>query len=153
MVPLDSRRISRARRYLGEVREIAAFRLRGYYPLWLGFHRHIRLGSDFLTPTRTFPRPRYRRSDNGLGCSPFARHYSGNRGCFLFLGLLRCFSSPAYLRPPYFIQAGMTPYERRRVSPFGHLRVKACLQLAGAFSLLATPSSALSAKASTVRPW
>jgi hypothetical protein len=30
----------------------------------------------------------------GLGSSPFARRYSGNRGCFLFLGVLRWFSSP-----------------------------------------------------------
>ena len=29
----------------------------------------------------------------GLGCFPFARHYSGNHYCFLFLCLLRCFSS------------------------------------------------------------
>ena len=29
----------------------------------------------------------------GLGCSPFARHYLGNHCCFLFLLLLRCFSS------------------------------------------------------------
>ena len=31
----------------------------------------------------------------GLGSSPFARHYSGSRGFFPFLRLLRCFSSPA----------------------------------------------------------
>ena len=30
----------------------------------------------------------------GLGCSPFARHYWGNHFCFLFLRVLRCFSSP-----------------------------------------------------------
>ena len=30
----------------------------------------------------------------GLGSSPFARRYSGNRFYFLFLRLLRCFSSP-----------------------------------------------------------
>ena len=30
----------------------------------------------------------------GLGFSPFARRYSGNHCCFLFLRLLRCFSSP-----------------------------------------------------------
>ena len=30
----------------------------------------------------------------GLGCSHFARHYSGNNGCSLFLRVLRCFSSP-----------------------------------------------------------
>jgi hypothetical protein len=30
----------------------------------------------------------------GLGCSHFARHYSGNNDCSLFLRVLRCFSSP-----------------------------------------------------------
>ena len=30
----------------------------------------------------------------GLGYSPFARHYLGNHYCFLFLRVLRCFSSP-----------------------------------------------------------
>ena len=29
----------------------------------------------------------------GLGCSPFARHYLGNHYCFLFLPVLRCFTS------------------------------------------------------------
>ena len=35
----------------------------------------------------------------GLGSSPFARHYSGNRYFFLFLRVLRCFSSPRLLHP------------------------------------------------------
>ena len=30
----------------------------------------------------------------GLGCSAFARHYLRNHSCFLFLRVLRCFSSP-----------------------------------------------------------
>lgn len=38
--------------------------------------------------------PRAGRDPRGLGCSPFARRYSGNRVCFLFPRLLRCFSSP-----------------------------------------------------------
>ena len=38
---------------------------------------------------------------SGFGCSRFARRYSGNRGCFLFLGLLRCFSSPRSLQGIY----------------------------------------------------
>ena len=33
-------------------------------------------------------------STAGLGCSTFARHYSQNHFCFLFLRVLRCFSSP-----------------------------------------------------------
>jgi hypothetical protein len=37
-----------------------------------------------------------------LGYSPFARHYSGSRGFFPFLRLLRCFSSPACLRRPMY---------------------------------------------------
>ena len=38
--------------------------------------------------------PPSRKASAGLGCSRFARHYSGNRDFFLFLGLLRWFSSP-----------------------------------------------------------
>ena len=38
--------------------------------------------------------PRARRNARGLGCSPVARHYWGNHCCFLFLRVLRCFSSP-----------------------------------------------------------
>src|SRR5690606_33341819 len=30
----------------------------------------------------------------GLASSSFARHYSRNHGCFLFLRVLRCFTSP-----------------------------------------------------------
>ena len=37
--------------------------------------------------------PRLCRNTDGLGFSPFARHYSGNHFCFLLLPLLRCFSS------------------------------------------------------------
>ena len=37
----------------------------------------------------------------GLGCSEFARHYYRNHGCFLFLRVLRWFTSPGSLSPPY----------------------------------------------------
>src|SRR4051812_50031655 len=37
----------------------------------------------------------------GLACSLFARHYSGSRGFFPFLRLVRCFSSPACHCSPY----------------------------------------------------
>ena len=36
----------------------------------------------------------------GLGCSDFARHYYRNHGCFLFLRVLRWFTSPGSLRTP-----------------------------------------------------
>src|SRR5210317_603769 len=38
--------------------------------------------------------PHCSRNCCGLGCSAFARHYLRNHYCFLFLRLLRCFSSP-----------------------------------------------------------
>ena len=38
------------------------------------------------------------RDRAGLGWSPFARRYLGNHSCFLFLRVLRCFSSPRW--PP-----------------------------------------------------
>ena len=38
--------------------------------------------------------PQACRNKFGLGCSDFARHYSRNHFCFLFLRVLRCFSSP-----------------------------------------------------------
>ncbi len=37
--------------------------------------------------------PQHCRNNIGLGCSRFAHHYSGNHYCFLFLQVLRCFSS------------------------------------------------------------
>jgi hypothetical protein len=37
----------------------------------------------------------------GLGCSRFARRYLGNRACFLFLQVLRCFTSLSGLRDAY----------------------------------------------------
>ena len=42
-----------------------------------------------------------RISTFGLGSSDFARHYFRNHFCFLFLRVLRCFSSPG--SPPYTI--------------------------------------------------
>ena len=45
----------------------------------------------------------------------------------------------------------MTTLYDRRVSPFGHLRVNAYLQLTAAFRSLSRPSSALDAKAFSLR--
>ena len=42
-----------------------------------------------------------------MGCSLFARHYSGSRGFFPFLRVLRCFSSPACHSQPMY-SAGNT---------------------------------------------
>ena len=49
--------------------------------------------------------PQRRRHNCGLGSSPVARHYWGNHCYFLFLEVLRCFSS---LRLPPYTYIGIT---------------------------------------------
>ena len=68
---------------------VIRFRLRGFHPLWLAFPKPFRYP---LTMTYAVRTPDCTQS--GLGSFPFARRYSGNHCCFLFLRLLRCFSSP-----------------------------------------------------------
>ena len=41
---------------------------------------------------------------------------------FLFLEVLRCFSSPAYRSPALYIQTGAIRHSSNEVSPFGNLR-------------------------------
>ena len=85
----------------------------------------------------------------GFASSTFARHYSQNLGWFLFLRVLRCFSSPGSLRNamdsryvPWLFTMG--------VSPFGNPRIEAYLQLPVAYRSLSRPSSAPDAKAFTL---
>ena len=59
---------------------------------------------------------------------------------------------PALPSTGLWIQPGIPPYYRGWVSPFGDLRVEACLRLTGAFRSLPRPSSSSGAKAFTVRP-
>ena len=66
----------------------------------------------------------------------------------IFLRILRCFTSPRVAHPVLCIQTGATPYERRQVSPFGNLRIKACVPLPEAYRSLLRPSSSDNAKAS-----
>ena len=73
---------------------------------------------------------------SGLGCSPFAHHYSGYLFDFFSIRLLRCFTSPT--SPPR--QRG-SPTFAGGVAPFGHLRIKGRLRLPEAFRSLPRPSS------------
>ena len=55
---------------------------------------------------------------------------------FLFLGVLRCFSSPGYHYQALYIQASVTRHNSCGVSPFGHLRIKVYLATPRSFSQL-----------------
>ena len=59
---------------------------------------------------------------------------------------------PPLPSPSYVFTREVTGHDSRRVPPFGHPRVKACLQLTEAYRSLPRPSSTVGAKAFTVRP-
>ena len=73
----------------------------GLSPSSICLSRTVRL--SFQVPLRG-PYP-MRISTHGLDCSDFARHYFRNRFCFLFLRVLRCFSSPGSPRHTYVFSA------------------------------------------------
>ncbi len=70
-----------------------------------GSFQSLQLSPDLVTlrgsPTSA-PQPRTGFRQSGLGSSHFARRYSGNRVFFLFLEVLRCFSSLGSLPPPMY---------------------------------------------------
>ena len=59
-------------------------------------------GAPFQTSSsihlKPYRRPKPHGQVHGLGSSHFARRYFGNRFFFLFLRVLRCFSSPGFLK-------------------------------------------------------
>ena len=91
--------------------------------------------------------PRRRRNAVGLGFSAFARRYLRNHCCFLFLRVLRCFSSP---RSPH-IRGSVS--STHWVAPFGNPRIKGHLRLPAAYRSLSRPSSPPRAQASPVRSY
>ena len=82
-----------------------------------------------------------------MGSRAFARRYSRDHFCFLFLRVLRCFSSPG--SPP---PSGGCRDRSRRVAPFGNPRIKGYLPLRADYRGLSRPSSPPRAKASFTRP-
>ena len=89
MVLVDSDRISHVPPYSGYWCSLFIFRVRDYHPLRLKFPNY----STIQQLTYSVLQPRFCRNKTGLGYFHFARRYSGNHYCFLFLRLLRCFSS------------------------------------------------------------
>ena len=136
------------------------FRLRGWHPLWLAFQNHSsisRCNPRFTAVKLEVPQPRSCNSCRishtiGLACSAFARHYLRNHCCFLFLWVLRCFTSPRSLYPPYIFRRESLGHLAGPVG-FPHSEIlgsKLAYQLPEAYRRLLRPSSAPDAKASTV---
>ena len=119
----------------------------GLSPPMAGFPKTVPLAS-MLTSAVHYPG----RTRPGLGSSPFARRYSGNRCFFLFLRVLRCFSSPGSLPCVMYWRMDGWGFPSR-VSPFRNLRIDGYLLLPAAYRSLSRLSSALSAKASALCPY
>ncbi len=134
----------------------------GVSPSMLQLPSMLPLHQPFLTrrpvnsPIQTAPQPRMRNACQlshtyGLASSAFARHYSRNHCCFLFLWVLRCFTSPRSLQLPYIFRQrlpDMTPVTSR--FPYSEIPgSKLDYQLPRAYRRSPRPSSALGAKAST----
>ena len=117
--------------------------LTGLSPCLAGLPRTVLLSIFSFTKVLT-------PDNSGLGSSDFARRYFRNHCYFLFLWVLRCFSSPRSL----CITMDSLCSDRGvlcQVSPFGNLRIVGYLLLTAAYRSLSRPSSALSAKASALR--
>ena len=87
-------------------------------PVGLRVPDYHRLWSDFPDTFRSpqgchivvlLPRGGAQGTTRGLGYSPVARHYWGNHCCFLFLRVLRCFSSPRWPHHTKVVMAGLQP--------------------------------------------
>ena len=89
MVPADSRKVSPVSRYSGYPPHSHRYTYRPVTCSGTAFQTvSISDARNCAGPTTPSP------VGLGLGCSLFARHYLGNHYCFLFLRVLRCFSSP-----------------------------------------------------------
>ena len=131
MVLPDSDGISRVPPYSGYIQERTKFRLRGCYPLRRTLPSSLRLPRSFVTPYRMSYNPK-RASLLVWAMFRFARRYSGNRICFLFLRYLDV-SVPGSVFLTLCIQIRIPYHYVWWVSPFGNLRIKAYLQLPEAY--------------------
>ena len=90
MVPPTSHKVPRVSWYSGYCRCLPISITRLSLSM-AGFPKTLLLSFSSLMQSITPDRTR-----SGLGSFPFARRYSGHRCFFLFLQVLRCFSSPGF---------------------------------------------------------
>ena len=144
MVPPPSHKVSRVSWYSGYRSSKLAFPYGAFTPSGRTFQ--YLSGSSLLLNAVHTPWCTH----HGLGSSAFARRYLRNHYCFLFLSLLRCFSSGGS-RPHTMDSCAVAAGLLQQVSPFRDPRITGYLLLPAAYRSLSRLSSALSAKASTLR--
>ena len=144
MVPPTSRKVPRVSRYSG-VRSLPSGFAYGAFTSFGRLSQNLSATFSLALCGSITPRD----FSLGLGSSDFARRYSRNRSFFLFLALLRCFSSGGSLCIP-MDSVCSDGGSLRRVSPFRNPRITGYVLLTVAYRSLSRLSSALSAKAFTL---
>src|ERR1051326_6766695 len=99
MVSVDSDRVSRAPPYSGTGFERSSFLFTPLSRTMAPLPRGLQLTTGLVTLLLPALQPQLDRNPIGLGCCDFARHYFRNRGFFLFLQVLRWFTSLSSLVP------------------------------------------------------
>ena len=147
MVPPASHRVSRVPWYSGSHLKSSRF---NYVAITL-YSGAFQL-SSFTIPLRWWcVRNPSEENFTGLACSAFARRYLRNRISFFSSGYLDV-SVPRVPLIKLCIHLMILRHYSKWVSSFGNLRIKVYVQLPEAYRSLSRPSSALSAKASALRP-
>ena len=134
------------------IKEVASISLTGLSPSAARFPNTIQLWMHFVTPPKNCSPPLMDPATPnaqrlqawhafGLGFTPFAHHYLGYLLRFLFLRVLRCFTSPGCRLLDRLTGCPV------KVAPFRDPRITGCLLLPAAFRSLLRLSSASGAKA------
>ena len=163
MVPADSHRISRVPWYLGGALGVHGPFAYGAITLYRRPFHAVRLDRGFVTPSRggapetyTPTTPAAQRSPamaySRFGLFPFRSPLLRESRLVSLPGGTEMVHFPPFASAPYVFGVRMTRHYPRRVSPFGHPRIKACLRLPEAYRSLLRPSSPTCAKASTACP-
>ena len=143
-------------------RQSSAFRLRGCHPVSRRFPAASPIQTICncpvrLTPNQSVPTTPAAQHCQVLPCQPVwavpcSLAATGGITTVFFSCRYLDVSVPCVRFLRLWIQRKMTGCDPGRVAPFGDLRLRACLQLNGAYRSLPRPSSPLCAKASTECP-
>ena len=144
MVPPTSRKVPRVSRYSG-VRLLPSAFAYGAFTSYGRLSQNLSASFSLAFCGSITPQD----FSFGLGSSDFARRYFRNRSFFLFLALLRWFSSGGSLCMTMNSSCS-DGGSLRRVSPFRDPRITGYVLLPVAYRSLSRLSSALSAKAFTL---
>ena len=137
MVVVDSRRVPRVPRYSGACREPHHFHVRGYHPLWLVLPDDSISGSvcNSLALHRTGPTTPMSPKTHRFGLfrvrSPLL---TKSLVCFLFLRVLRWFTSPSSLLATYVFSREILHFLR---SGFPHSEIPGSTPVCGSPRLIA----------------